>query len=143
MDSRLFGDAWARLWCATLNESDTYRSAAAAWEGSVVLVMRADPAAGVDADRAVFLDLWHGACRAARVANDADLSGARYVIEAGPATWLDVLSGGTSPITALLGGRLRLARGSLMTLLPYAHAAKELVDTAVEVHARFTAGEHA
>jgi putative sterol carrier protein len=143
MDPRLFGDAWARLWCSTLNDSSTYRRAAAAWEGAVVLVMRADAASGVEAERAVFLDLWHGSCRAARVASATDRDHARYVIEASPTGWLEVLSGGVSPITALLSGRLRLVRGSVMSLLPYAHAAKELVDTAVAVHARFLAGEHA
>lgn len=132
MSAEVFTEEWAREWCAALNGSETYRAAAATWEGSVALVMRSDAGGGDggDGDRAVFLDLWHGECRAARRATADDLVRATYVLEATASDWRELLEGRMVPAMALLAGRLRLTRGSLATLLPYVGAARELVATA-------------
>jgi hypothetical protein len=39
-----------------------------------------------------------------------------------------------------MGGKLKLAKGSLFALLPYAKAAKELVKSAIDVDASFPDG---
>ena len=41
---------------------------------------------------------------------------------------------------ALMTGKIRLAKGSLMSLLPYASAAKELLGLAGRVPTRFSEG---
>jgi putative sterol carrier protein len=125
-----FSDEWARAWCAVLNESPMYRDVAATWEGSVLLIVqgRTD---------AVFLDLHHGSCRGARVANDQDREQAAFAFDAEPATWRELLSGGGSPVMALMTGRLALTRGDLSHLLPYARAARELLGLAKEVDTVF------
>lgn len=127
-----FSQAWAEAWCDALNASETYRTAAAEWEGSVALVVRED-----GAGRAVFLDLLRGECRGARTATAEDLAAATYVIEADEATWQTLLDGRGSPVLALMTGKLQLTRGSLAALLPYVNAAKELVTTAVAVETSF------
>jgi len=134
-----FTAAWANAWRDALNASETYRRAAASWEGAVALVMHPDGEAGIAERRTAFLDLWHGACRAARVASEADLAAAPFVIEGGAGTWRDLLSARTSPILALMTGKLSLTRGSVTALLPYASAANELVVTAARVHTVFPA----
>jgi len=134
-----FTAAWANAWRDALNANETYRRAAASWEGAVALVMHPDGKAGIAERRTAFLDLWHGACRAARVASEADLAAALFVIEAGAGTWRDLLSARTSPILALMTGKLSLTRGSVAALLPYASAANELVTTATLVHTVFPA----
>ena len=80
--------------------------------------------------QAVFLDVWHGECRGARVATGADLDGADFVLEAAPTAWRQVLAARVSPVMALLTGQVTLARGELARLLPYTAAAKELVQLA-------------
>lgn len=132
-----FTAEWAEAWCAALNANSAYRSAAAGWEGAVALVMHADGTPGIAARRAVFVDLWHGTCRASRVATEDDLATAPYVIEANAAVWRDLLVGRSSPILALMTGRLSLTRGSIAALLPYANAANELVATAAHVQTVF------
>lgn len=132
-----FTPEWATAWHAALDSSEAYRRAAATWEGAVALVMHPDPALGVPARRAVFLDLWHGACRAARPASEADLAAAAYVIEANAGVWRDLLDGRTSPIMALMTGKLSLTRGNLASLLPYAGAANELVSVATRLRTTF------
>ncbi len=137
MHPDVFTDSWVAAWGRELNASSAYREAAADWEGAVALRMGADAALGIPEPRAVWLDLHHGLCRDARSASEADLGAAKYVIEAEAAVWRDLLAGRMSPITALLAGKLRLAHGSLMGLLPYATAAQLLVATATIIQQQF------
>ncbi len=122
-----FTDPWAAAWAAHLNASAAYREAAATWEGGVMLEV-ADGTAEPEA--AVYLDLWHGACRAGRVATEDDRAVARYVLRGTRKAWQQVLAGKSQPIMAVMTGKLRLTRGDLAGLLPYAGAAKELLSTA-------------
>jgi putative sterol carrier protein len=130
----VFTAEWAHAWCRALNASATYREAGAEWEGDVVLVMTAD---GDVPARAIRLDLHHGECRGARIASDDDRENARYVMEAAPDAWRDLLSGRTPPLMALMTARLRLTRGNLSALLPFAGAARELVAAAVAMDSAF------
>jgi putative sterol carrier protein len=134
-----FSAAWSQACCERMNESAAYRAAAAGWEGATVLVMAADPARGVDADRAVWLDLHDGACRGTRPATDDDLASAAYVLRADPATWERLLSGEAEPVAAVMSGKLRLVRGNLFALAKYAAAAQEMVAAAGEVGGTFPA----
>ena len=132
-----FTQEWAEAWGAALNESAEYRAAAATWEGPVALLLDD----GVpEARRAVVLDLWHGACRSARTADPDGLETSGFVFQASSAGWKAVLSGNTSPAMALLSGKIRLGRGNLAALLPYAAAAKQLLDLASQVPTRFLEG---
>jgi len=134
VDLEVFSQLWAEAWGRELNASAAYRSAAADWEHSVALVLDdPDPAAR----RAVLLDLWHGQCRSARTATPDDLSEAGYVFEGNRAGWKQVLSGSGSPVMALMTGKIRLAKGTLMGLLPFAGAARELLELAGAVPGRF------
>jgi putative sterol carrier protein len=102
--------------------------------------MMPDADMGIPEERIVIADLWHGDCRSARAASAADLEDAPYVIRATPPTWKSVLSGKTDPIVGLMGGKLKLAKGSLFALLPFAKAAKELVQSAINVDTEFPEG---
>jgi putative sterol carrier protein len=137
MHPEVFTDSWVAAWERELNASPAYREAAANWEGAVALRMSADASLGIPEPRTVWLDLYHGLCRAARSATATDLTTAKYLIEAEPAVWRDLLAGRLSPIAALLAGKLRLAQGSLMGLLPYAAAAQLLVTTATIIQQQF------
>jgi putative sterol carrier protein len=137
MHPDVFTDTWVAAWERELNASPAYREAAADWEGAVALRMSADATLGITEARTVWLDLYHGLCRSARSATDSDLTGAKYLIEAEPAVWKELLAGRLSPVGALLAGKLRLAQGSLMGLLPYAAAAQLLVATATIIQQQF------
>ncbi len=135
----VFSPAWSEACCAAVNAREAYRAAAAGWEGATVLAMAADPAQGVEADRAVWLDLHDGACRGTRTATAADLAGAAYVLRADPAAWKRMLAGETDPVTAVMTGKLKLVRGNLFALAKYAAAAREMVAAAGEVGGTFPA----
>lgn len=114
-----FTDDWAQAWGRALDEDDDYRRAAARWQGGIVFV--------VEPDRKVFLDLEGGRCRAARVATPEDETAAAYAIQASPEVWDEVLDGRLDPLYGLARGRLRLAKGGLASLLPFAAAAQRMV----------------
>ncbi len=132
----IFSDGWARVWGAEVNDNADYRRAAANWEGAVALRMTADPEMGIDEDRAVIADLWHGECRGAGSADDEALAGAPFVIRGAPATWRAILAGDLDPLLAIMRGKLKLEKGRLFSLLPYAVAARELVESARKVATR-------
>ncbi len=126
-------------WCQALNSRPAYQAAAEKWEGSVALVMNRDTSRQSDS-KAVFVDLWHGECRAAREATQDDLDKADFVLSGTAAAWRDVLTGRLAPLMAVMGGKLRLTRGSMAALVPHAAAAKELVASATAMTATFPDG---
>jgi len=130
---KFFSDQWVQAYCRKLNESESYKKAAATWEGSLAFLLRADPAVGVEKPMAVILDLWHGSCRKAYIGSEEEAMAADYVVEGDVATWLDVLEGRANPLMTLMRGGLRLKKGSLTALVPYVQAAQELLRVAKEV----------
>lgn len=130
----LFTHEWALSFGAALDASVPYREAARRWEGAVCLECAPAPDDATPA-AAVFLDLSHGHCTAARVATAADYGQARYVISGPLTAWLTVLRGDEAPTVALMRGHLRLAKGLLPLLLPHVGAANALVDVARTVSA--------
>lgn len=131
--THLFTDAWAAALGAALNESTAYRHAGRHWEGGLVLEAHADAARGLAANAAVFLDLAHGTCHAARLATESDRDRARFVLTGALANWLEVLNGDMAPTMAIMRGKLSLQKGSLAGLLPHVQAASELVKVARHV----------
>ena len=135
--AQLFSDTWARAVGELLSSSETYQTAARTWEGAIVFQLEAAPNQGIAEDRAVYLDLWHGECRAARAATPDDLEHAAFIISGDAATWQQVLSGRSDPLTTLMRGKLKLKKGSLATLTRYVGAAKALVHVSQQVETDF------
>ncbi len=140
MAAEIFTEDWASLWNDSINANSDYKKAATKWEGAIAMQMMPDADMGIPDERVVIADLWHGDCRSARAASAGDLEDAPYVIRATPPAWKSVLSGKTDPIVGLMGGKLKLAKGSLFALLPFAKAAKELVQSAINVDTEFPEG---
>jgi putative sterol carrier protein len=123
----LFSQAWAQAAGQNLQTSTGYQKAAAAWEGTMIFANSSQTHSNA------FFDLWHGECRAARLATTTDLENAAYIISADTNTWEQVLTGQLEPIAALLRGKLKLSKGNLAVLVRYVPAAKELVLCAASV----------
>ncbi len=137
MAAEVFTRAWGEEVRDRVNESERYRAAAANWEWPLVLVLLADPDLGVEEQRSLYLDLYHGDCRDVREGTEEDLSEVPYVIEGDPHAWRQVLSGRIAPIGALLLGTLRLRHGRITELMAYVVASDELVKAARLVETSF------
>jgi len=140
MAAEIFTKDWATLWNDSINANENYKKAATKWEGAIGMIMTPDADMGIPEERVVVADLWHGDCRGAKAASSDELEDTPYQIKAEPAAWKSVLAGKTDPIVGLMGGKLKLAKGSLFALLPYAKAAKELVRSAINVDTSFPDG---
>ncbi len=139
MPTEVFTEEWSRACCQALNRRPAYAAVAADWRDSVVLVMGADASLGIAEERAVFLDLYEGACRGTRLATAEDLATAPFVLRAEAAGWRRLLDGATDPVSAVMRGELRLERGGLMKLAKYASAAREMLAAAADAGGTFPA----
>ncbi len=137
MAVEIFTDAWAQEWKDELNRSEKYQKAGRTWEWPLVLLMEADPDKGIEADRAVYVDLYHGECREARVATAEEIARASYVVKADVDTWRDLRDGKIEAIGAMLRGRMSLARGSMLVMARYVAAANELTHAVARIHTVF------
>jgi putative sterol carrier protein len=133
----VFSEEWLTEWKKKINENASYRQAAQTWEWPLILIFEKDPSAGVDEDRAVYLDLWHGECRDARVATKEDIQNSPYVISADPYTWKQIFDRKLEPISTIMRGRMKLIKGNMSTLSAYVLAAKYLVESALELDLEF------
>ena len=139
MSYEMFTHDWAVACGEQINANEDYRKAARSWRWPLVLTMAPAPKLGLP-ERSVYLDLFEGDCREARAATPADVESVPYVISADPKTWKQVLDRDLEPIFGLMRGKLKLAKGSLVALLPYVAAAKEMVLSAACVETRFPEG---
>lgn len=139
MSYEMFTHEWAVACGEQINANEDYRKAAKSWRWPMVLTMMAAPKLDL-AERSVYLDLFEGDCREAREATPADVESAPYVIGADPQTWKLVLDRDLEPIFGLMRGKLKLVKGSLVSLLPYVTAAKEMVLSAACVETQFPQG---
>jgi len=124
MELEAFSEAWVERCAEAIRSSASYRESASSWEADLVFVMKRRPP---ESHRAVYFDLWHGECRGARLATEADCASARYVFEGSEETWEQALTGRLAPLLAVMTGRLRLTQGNLADLAPYAKAARDLL----------------
>ena len=136
----VFSEEWVKKLCDLLNQSEEYKKAAAKWEGGLVIVDAKAPSIGIMEDRAVYMDLWHGDCREAKVATDEDFEKAKFVLKADPFSWLDILEGRLETISAVMRGKLKLAKGSAIALTPHVRAAKELINTVRKIESSYDGG---
>jgi putative sterol carrier protein len=139
MSYEMFTHEWAVACGDQIRANENYKKAAGTWKWPMVLTMKADPKLGLE-KRSVYLDLFEGDCREARTAEAADIERAHFIISADPPTWKRVLDRDLEPIPGLMRGKLKLEKGSLVSLLPYVTAAKEMVLSAANVDTRFPAG---
>ena len=111
-----FDEATLRALCARLNQSEVFRKAATK-AGSFLLLL---------GERAVFLKISPGRCEEARLAREGE--NADFVIEASEEALGKLARRELDVAAAFMKGELRLKKGSLFGLLPYAKAAKAIFD---------------
>ncbi len=128
---------WAEAFRAALNTNDEYRTAAAAWEGEILL--RVAPASPGGAAPGVLLVLAHGRCDAATFHSDAAKLASEFVYEGSRDSWARLVAGTLDPVKAILDGTFRI-RGNLLKASRFTRAAKALVETAAQIPVDGVAG---
>ncbi|HEX2030549.1 MAG TPA: SCP2 sterol-binding domain-containing protein [Actinomycetota bacterium] len=127
---------WLDEFVERVNQSPTYREAAATWEGDVCFVFEAEPDKGLAEDLYGWLDLWHGECRAGKLVSPQQGDRAKFVIRAPYSRWKEVIKKELDPVKGMMQGKLKL-RGDLPTIVRYVKASNELVNLATTVPTEF------
>jgi putative sterol carrier protein len=128
-------EAWLMALQDEINRSEPYRAAAKNWEGDFYFVVSADR---VSPAVYLYVDLWHGECRAAYVAEKSNSYVPEFVIEAPLATWQKVVQKKLDPIQGLVTRQLKL-RGPLGKVLRAPLAAMLLVQCCTRIETQWPA----
>ncbi|RIK58078.1 MAG: hypothetical protein DCC57_01090 [Chloroflexi bacterium] len=128
MGLRFPSQPWTDAFCQALNASDAYASAAKTWEGDFVFI--------VDQGSGVYVDLWHGKCRAAEYLPDPTTKVPEFKITASMDKWKQVINGKLDPIQGLVTRQLKLD-GNLVKIMKNVKAAQELVRCATQIDTDF------
>lgn len=129
-------EQWLADYKAAINASEVYKKAADTWEGDLAYEVQAEPNKNVPEDIWIWMDLWHGECREAKLTTPDDGAKATFAISAPYSRWKELVRGELDPTKGMLQGKLKL-RGDLPTIVRYVAAANELVAIAGRLNTSF------
>jgi len=125
---------WMKAMAEEVNRSESYRKAAAKWEGDFYFI--AEPGPGLPEPVVLYIDLWHGEAREAGEVADEGEKSPEFVIRAPLNTWRKVIEKKLDPIQGMMTGRLKL-KGTMSKIMRFPKAASELVNCATRVPTDF------
>lgn len=137
MSLTIFSEQWGESWCEALNNNSSYREAAKTWKGAILFCITRDQENGFSEEKAILLDLSEGRCLGSRLPDATDWEAVPFIIEGPPGAWRDLLERKADPLMSLVSGKLKLKRGSLVQLMPYVRASKELLEAALTLDTHF------
>lgn len=124
-------EEWASQYVEKLNSNTSYQEAGKNWEGAITFVIKKD--SGLDHDAFLYLDLFHGQCRGYKFTLDEKEVPASEYKYIGPySNWIRLINKEVDPIQGILTGKFKLS-GSMMKIMKFTKAAKEMVSTASSV----------
>lgn len=115
---------WVTVFHEQINSSDAYANAAKTWEGDITLVIEGGPG--------IYVDLWHGKCRASEYLADPHVKSPEFTITADMEKWKKVLAGKLDPVQGMVTRQIKLD-GNLVKIMKNVKAAQELVRCATRV----------
>jgi len=127
-----YSPEWASAYKDEINKSAVYKQAAAGWEGSVGLVVLAEPDKNVPGDLGVFMDLWHGEARDIKIVSRDEAEKADFVITGPYSRWKQVAKKELDATKGIMLGQLKL-RGDFPTLVRYTKASQEMTECTTRV----------
>ncbi|RJP30775.1 MAG: hypothetical protein C4536_09240 [Actinobacteria bacterium] len=128
--------AWIATYESLIRGDTEYKMLAQGWEGSVVIHITAEPAAGLDEDMYLLIDLWHGDCRAVRLVPREAGEAGDFVLTAAYDRWKQVMTRELDVVKGLMQGKIKL-KGHLPTIVRYNKAAVRLVDLVASIDTIF------
>ncbi len=131
---RFGSDEWVQALRDELNTSQAYEDAAKNWEGDFYFVV--DPEGAVNESMYLYMDLWHGKCRAAFVAKDKSAKTPAFVMSGPYSKWKKVVLAQLDPIQALMTGQLKL-KGNMVMVMKNVKAAQEIVRACTRIDTEF------
>jgi len=134
-DKLLFpSEEWIKTYMEKLNNNEAYKDAASTWEGDFIFQIDPDGEI-VEEPIRFYLDLWHGDCRDAMMADeDTD---AEFVYQGPYKNWKKLIEGEIDPIKGLMSRKFKLGKGDMGKVMRATKAAAELVATASQMPTKY------
>ena len=127
-----YSPEWADAYKDEINRSAVYKQAAAGWEGTVGLVVLAEPDKNFPDDKGVLMDLWHGEARDIKVVGRDEAEKCDFVITGPYSRWKQVATKELDATRGIMQGHLKL-RGDFPTLVRYTKASQEMTECTTRV----------
>lgn len=126
-----FNREWLNEWKNSLSNSKNYKKAGKNWNNRVLLKFKPVPDILSEVSSLGFyLDLQYGECVELRYAQSDDEERCDIVLQADELTWIRLMEEKKDPTMMIMKGKLKLDKGSLITLSTQRFAAKALLETA-------------
>ena len=141
---------WCDQYVDALNQNEAYTKAAGpkgfppnGWEGDYVFVI--EPGGNVEETIYMWIGLWHGECKGAKIIEEDDFvhikpgeespegkRGVEFIYSASYPVWEQILDKELDSVKALLSGKAKL-KGDMAKILRATTTAKEMVNTAAQI----------
>lgn len=129
-------DEWVKALENELNNSPAYADAAKNWEGDFYFIVEPDHDSSLSEPVYLYMDLWHGKCRAAHIVKDKTEKNPAFTMAATYSRWRRVVTAQLDPIQGLMTGQLKL-KGNMVMIMKNVKAAQEMVKACTRIDAEF------
>lgn len=129
-------DAWVKQLEVELNRSEAYAEAGKNWEGDFYFVIDPDKDNPQQESTYLYMDLWHGKCRAAYAVHDKSEKNPAFVMSGTYSKWKRVVTAQLDPLQGLMTGQLKL-KGNMVMVMKNVKAAQEMVKACTRIDADF------
>jgi putative sterol carrier protein len=121
---------WLQDFENKLNKDERYAQIAKNWEGDMYFVI--DPDGNLDNQVIMYLDLWHGKCRATEIVDNITSHNPAFTLKAGYGNFAKILLGQMDPMQAMLTrkldvkGNMAQMMRNVPTVLDFVRCAREI-----------------
>lgn len=126
-----FTTEWVDAWQKSITHSKKYKEAGKTWNAPLILKIEPKPNQIKDEEAVgIYMDLSYGECREMRYANSEDVASTDIILTSDSSTWIEMIEKRKDPTMAMMKGRIKVEKGSLVTLSTQRRAATALLKTA-------------
>ncbi len=118
---------WMDAYKVAIQADPEYKQIAKDWEGSVALVVNADPSKGLPETIYVFMDYWHGDVGEFVVCDKAKAESAKFVMTGDYSRWKQVALKELDATKGLMQGKLKM-KGDLPYVVRNVKTVNKVVD---------------
>lgn len=110
-------EAWLKALETILNSDEKYAETAKKWEGDIIYKITPDEKSSTESPILLYMDLWHGKCREARILEQIEEKpDAKFIFDMTKSQAIKVLEGELDPMQAMVTRRLKV-RGDIAYML--------------------------
>jgi putative sterol carrier protein len=123
--AKYYSQEWCELYKEALNASKSYEESARTWEGDFYFIC--EKGGPINENLYMYVDLYHGKCRAAEIITDLNKYKPEFVITANYTIWKRIVTGQLDSTQALITKQAKLT-GYMAKIMRYTKAANEITN---------------